>query len=235
MKRYTALLLPPPSLLGELGLMRGVLPKARWARLESLHLPLRSFTLPGRHEAAALDSALEHVRWKAFDMTLREVFITPPPPHAPNPELGLEVGAAPPGPLEALQKKVENAVRSAGLPPRKSRWQPRLHLGAIPEGYLDDAVRWMQRHNLFRSLPMRVDRFFIAETWPDPEGPGAQMELAGVFSHDGRPLDLEDPLPDEDDDIYGEDGIADDDFLATLGGEGRDGEELGGTSASQGG
>jgi len=63
----------------------------------------------------------------------------------------LWAGLAPSDALTALQSKIETAVRRAGLPAEKRRFQPHVSLGVFQSEPGPEIIRWIQNHNLLRS------------------------------------------------------------------------------------
>lgn len=159
MRLFVALDLPP-EVKSRLSGLSGGIPGLRWVPPENYHLTLRFIGEVDRVGAEEVDEALAAVRAPAFDLTLTGVGTF----ERAGKIQALWVGAERTTALAHLQNKVETALQRAGLEPERRRFAPHVTLargdnGASPP--VDKLVGFVQRHNLFRAEPVRVERFTL--------------------------------------------------------------------------
>jgi 2'-5' RNA ligase len=75
---------------------------------------------------------------------------------------GVERGEA----LERLQGKIEAALRRAGFEPERRRYQPHVTLARLDHAPPERVGAFVQRHNLFRADPFRVEAFALFSSHP---------------------------------------------------------------------
>lgn len=163
MRLFVALDLPP-EVKSRLSGISGGIPGLRWVAPENYHLTLRFIGEVDRVEAEGVDEALAGIRAPAFDLTLQGVGIFQRGGERAGKVQALWVGAERTPGLAHLAAKVETALQRVGLPPERRRFAPHVTLARGDNGSappLDKLVGFVQRHNLFREGPVRVERFTL--------------------------------------------------------------------------
>jgi RNA 2',3'-cyclic 3'-phosphodiesterase len=121
----------PPAPVRErlLALMGGV-SGARWQTDDQLHLTLRFVGEVDRHVAGDVHAVLGTVHQAPFEIAVSGVgaFERRGEPHT------LWAGIAPQEPVKALNRKVEQALARAGLPPEARAFHPHVTLARLPRG-----------------------------------------------------------------------------------------------------
>ena len=169
MHRLFVALTPPPVVRDALiDTMEGV-EGARWQSDEQLHLTLRWVGEVDPHTADDLAEALEDVRGEPFELAIRGVghFDTRSVHGARAKAVWAAVAPSPA--LDQLQRRVERACRSAGLPPETRKFLPhitlaRLNASSAPVG------EWMQAHGALRLDGWRAERFTLYESFLSDAG-----------------------------------------------------------------
>lgn len=157
----------PEQLCERMAQMAGGLDNARWVDPANMHLTLRFLgELDGR-TAADVDAELGGVRVPAFEIELNGLGTF----GSGRKVSALWVGVRGPEPLTRLQVKVEQAAQRAGVEPEGRKFRPHVTLARFkgpPGPKLGD---FLQRHGLFRSGPVEVDRFLLYSSKLTPNGP----------------------------------------------------------------
>jgi 2'-5' RNA ligase len=159
MRLFVALELPA-EVKSRLSGLSGGIPGLRWVPPENYHLTLRFIGEVDRVEAEGVDEALAGIRAPAFDLTLAGVGTF----ERAGKVQALWVGAERTAGLAHLAAKVETALQRVGFPPERRRFAPHVTLARGENGAgpaLDKLVGFVQRHNLFREGPVRVERFTL--------------------------------------------------------------------------
>ena len=138
---------------------------ARWQSDDQLHLTLRFAGELEGPQAEDLADALGRVAAPPFDLALRGVghFERKGMPHA------LWAGAAPSEALEVLQRRIERACRSAGLPPETRKFTPHVTLARLNRSS-GPIGGWLARHALLAPGPWRVRSFALYLSRLTPAG-----------------------------------------------------------------
>jgi 2'-5' RNA ligase len=157
MRLFVALDLPA-EIKSRLAALSGGIPGLRWVPPENYHLTLRFIGEVNRPGAEEVDEALAMIRARPFDLTLGGLGIFERQGRVQS----LWVGAERSSGLAHLQAKVETALQRAGLEPERRRFAPHVTL-ARPDGVapIDKLIGFVQAHNLFRTEPVRVERFIL--------------------------------------------------------------------------
>lgn len=159
MRLFVALDLPA-ALREELALLRGSLPNVQWIPKENYHLSLRFIgEVPSRADQEDIDLALSRLAWTPFELSLLGADLRENTTHDTL-TIGVERNTA----LTALQGNIDNILRRAGCPPLRKRFQPQIALGHLSCSRREEAARWVQAHNLFRSPPMSVQHVTLFES-----------------------------------------------------------------------
>lgn len=148
-----------PTLQNELGLLRGSLDDVRWLPAEHCMIPLYELGhITARHALEELDATLAHLRWEPFPLSLHEVAH-----HMGEQDDTLTVGLTPKDTLLAFQKRLSTHLRRAGFPPSRHPFIPRMTIARLDPASPTDLIPWIQRHNLFHSETMMIERMNLME------------------------------------------------------------------------
>lgn len=173
-----------PFLDHDFSLLRGTLDDVRWTPQQNTLLVLRSLgDINARPLLDDIDDELQKLVWEPFSLYFQQVF------HRPGPhDDRLVTCPAPSDPLSHLQRNVERRLRAATCTPVRQRFHPETTLGYVAPGREIDIVPWIQRHNLFKSQPLTVDRLELVELF----GQHDTLSFHGVETYgcygQGRPL-----------------------------------------------
>lgn len=163
MRLFVALDLPWELRERLAGLAAGM-PGARWVRPENMHLTLRFIGEVGAPVAEEIDHALGAIRGRGFALTLGGLNLF----HKAGRPSSLWIGATSNETLgrnqtlDALQNRIETALRRIGLVPERRRFTPHVTLarldGAVVESRL---AAYIQSRNLFRTEAMNIRHFAL--------------------------------------------------------------------------
>lgn len=156
----------PPALIRDflLAAMGGV-SGARWQDEAQLHLTLRFLGEVDRHTARDVHAALGSVHHPPFELAISGLghFERRGVPHT------VWAGVAPQGPVNALHKKVDQAMVRVGLPPDQRAFAPHITLARLSRsaGPVHDFIA---RSGTTSSPPFSVDAFGLFESELTPDG-----------------------------------------------------------------
>lgn len=123
---FTAIHLPKEQKLSLLARMAG-LPRVRWQTEDQLHLTLRFIGEVEEHQAEEIRLLLSEVSFHTFPICLSGVGKFGSRRKARMVWAGVK-GV---DPLKALQEKISNVLRRAGVPPDERKYTPHITLGRI--------------------------------------------------------------------------------------------------------
>ncbi|GAN53890.1 RNA 2',3'-cyclic phosphodiesterase [Tanticharoenia sakaeratensis] len=147
--------------------LRGSLPGATWVPPANYHLTLRFLgEITSRHQAEEIDLALSRVSCASFPLSLCGTGL-----FSGSRLDRLWIGVARCEALMQLQSRIETALRRAGLPPEKRRFQPHVTIAHMDPMAHDAVARWMQNYNLLSSPPVLVTSFTLFESLRGPDTP----------------------------------------------------------------
>lgn len=156
----------PELVKDQLELLRRGIPRARWTRERQYHLTLRFL---GEVEGPAVQLVHELLRGvRAAPFELRLVGTGHFPPRG-QPRV-LWAGVPPEPHLDELQRRVEKAVRRAGLPADDRRFAAHVSLARLDGAPLPRVVDFLRDHAGFASEPFPVDRFHLYSSVLGREG-----------------------------------------------------------------
>jgi 2'-5' RNA ligase len=173
----------PPDIAGELDLMKGGVPGARWVDPDSYHITLRF--IGDIEEPVAREVALEldGVAFPAFTLRLKGVgAFGGAKPHS------LHAGLADSPDLKRLQLAHERACQLAGLPPEPRKFSPHVTLARLRHSSPEDVQRYIAAHNLYSSRPFEVWRFVLFSARPGRGGGPYAVEESYPLRRDGANL-----------------------------------------------
>jgi 2'-5' RNA ligase len=173
---FVAIPLPGPVRALLLGLMGGVA-GARWLSDDQLHLTLRFIGEVDRHLARDVDAALSAVRHPRFSIALNGLGAF----ERRREPVTLWAGVAPHEPLQALHKKVDQALVRAGLEPDRRAYMPHITIARLSRG-AGALGSLLERSGGVGSPAFAVDRFCLYESRLTPEG--AVYSVAEIYPLD---------------------------------------------------
>lgn len=164
MHRLFVAVRPPPPIRGLLLAAMGGVSGARWQSDDQLHLTLRFIGEVDGHLAADIHAALGTIHHPPFDASVSGLGTFEPRGRADT----LWAGVAPHEPLNALHKKVGQALARVGVEPDKRAFHPHITLARLnresgPVHLLGDAGG-------LTSPAFAVDTFGLYESRLTPEG-----------------------------------------------------------------
>lgn len=155
----------PPETVREqlLDLMEGM-PDMRWQSDDQLHLTLRFIGEVERPVAEDLATALQHIRFDRFPLSLDGVG-----KFEHHRSGALWAGVRPKEQLKALNAKIERACQSAGLEPDRRAYHPHITL-ARWKGRAPRLGAYLERHGGLTSEPWEASEFNLYESHLAHEG-----------------------------------------------------------------
>ncbi len=141
-------------------------PDASWAPSEQYHLTLRFVGDPAPLSLRDVARALREVSAPAFDLDLRG---TGHFPLRGDPET-LWVGVAENPTLQSLQRRVESALRRAGLPPEGRNFHPHVTLANVRGCDPRDVGAFHVVNGLFGIGGIEVTEFHLCSSELRPDG-----------------------------------------------------------------
>jgi 2'-5' RNA ligase len=156
MPRLFVALAIPDALAPHLALLQGGVPGAHWQTREQLHLTLRFVGDVDGRDAAAIDDALAGIEAPAFELAPHGVGeFGGKHPHA------LWAGVRPNEALKHLQRKVEAALRRAGIAADAQKFVPHITLARLSRASTGRVIDWLTDHALFSAAPFAVNGFIL--------------------------------------------------------------------------
>ena len=146
------------------------IPTARWVKPEHMHLTLRFIGDVAENQTEEIKTALEGVDSIRFDLAVQGIGRFPPPKKKAPRVLWVGVVAQPI--LMALQARIEDALRSAGLVPEKKAFHPHITLARLKAQKPTQPVNnFLQQQAAFSTPPFLVTRFVLIESRLSSHGP----------------------------------------------------------------
>ena len=163
MHRLFVAIQPPQTIRDQLlDLMEGI-DGARWQDEDQLHLTIRFIGEVDRHLASDVDTALSAVHCPAFNLSLHGLGVFE---RRGGPAV-LWAGVAPPDPVKALHKKVDQALVRAGLEPERRAFSPHITLARLGRGAASPQGL-IERSGRLASPPFPVAEFWLYESQLTP-------------------------------------------------------------------
>lgn len=156
LRLFVALALPEP-LTEALSTIAMGIPGARWIRPENYHLTLRFIGEVQNWQAEEVDEALAGIRARPFDLSLSSLGTFEKQGRIQSLHVVAERNDA----LTHLQNKIETALQRVGLPSDRRRFTPHVTLARTDAVQPQKLIEYVQRHNLFRAAPVRVESFVL--------------------------------------------------------------------------
>ena len=163
--RLFAAIRPPAPVVDALLALEGGIAGARWQDESQLHLTLRFFGEVEAPQAEDIADTLAQVHTAPFALALRGVghFEKRSRTHT------LWAGLAPSEPLVALQRRVENAARRAGLPAERRKYSPHITIARLNSAS-GAILPFLAAHGALTGEPWPVEAFDLIESTLTPAG-----------------------------------------------------------------
>lgn len=164
MHRLFVAIRPPPAirsfLIGTMGGVRG----ARWQSDGQIHLTLRFIGEVDRHLAEDVHAALGAIRHPAFEAAVEGVGTFERPGEAV-----IWAGVVPREPLEALRRKIEQALVRVGIEPDRRAYLPHITVARLNRS-AGSPADYLEERACLATPPFVVDAFTLFESRLTPEG-----------------------------------------------------------------
>jgi 2'-5' RNA ligase len=171
---FVALDLPEPVKRSLEPLARG-LGDVRWSTPDQQHLTLRFIGEVDNGVTRDIVETLATVPAMPFQLTLRGLGHFPPRGEPRVLWVGVEKNAE----LGRLKRRIDRALREAGVAPESRKFAPHVTLARIRAPL--SPVRlgtYLMRHALYRSEAFPVSSFHLYSSWLRPEGADHQLEAS---------------------------------------------------------
>ncbi len=168
----------PPEIAEHVYSLRGGLENARWQEKEKLHLTLYFIGNIPEDKANDVIAELRAIRFPAFNLSLKEIgyFAIGEIPHH------IWVGVDAPDALRELNKKVENALKKAGLENTdKYKFTPHVTLAKLNGTDIAETFKYISANNLFHTESFLVDHFCLFESVARENGSGKYYQIIEEF------------------------------------------------------
>ena len=174
MQRLFVALAIQDDLAQRLALLQAGVPGAHWQTREQLHLTLRFIGDVDGLSAAAINDALAAIQAPAFELSPHGVGeFGGKHPHA------LWVGVRPSEALSHLQRKIETALRRAGVAADSQKYTPHITLARLARGTnTGRVIDWLTDHALFSAAPFAVAGFILYSSLLTSDGSIYRAERA---------------------------------------------------------
>jgi 2'-5' RNA ligase len=191
MTRLFVALAIPDGVAQSLMLIQGGVPGARWQGREQLHLTLGFAGEADGRQAAMLDDALAGIEAPGFHLQLHGVGQFGREHRPGKVRSGFPSGRAtqhnyhthtlwagvrPNLALDHLQRKVDGAIRRAGLPRDAQKFTPHVTLARLRHG--ERIMEWLTHHALYTSAEFPVGAFHLYSSLPTSDGSAYAVECS---------------------------------------------------------
>jgi RNA 2',3'-cyclic 3'-phosphodiesterase len=171
---FVALDLPEPVKRSLEPLAKG-LGDVRWSPPEQQHLTLRFIGEVGNGALSDVIEALATVPAVPFELTLKGLGHFPPRGEPRVLWVGVERSAE----LARLKRRIDRALREAGMPPEGRKFAPHVTIARIRDPLSPSRLgTYLMRHSLYRSAPFAVSSFHLYSSWLRADGADHQIEAS---------------------------------------------------------
>ena len=147
----------------------------RWLAPEQQHLTLRFIGDVNNGALREIAEALAAVPARPFELTLRGLGHFPPRGEPRVLWVGIEKNVE----LAGLKRRVDRALRDAGLPPEPRKFAPHVTIARMREPLSPTRLAtYLMRHGLYRSAPFQVSSFHLYSSWLRSDGAEHQIEAS---------------------------------------------------------
>jgi 2'-5' RNA ligase len=165
MHRLFVAIRPPREIRDLLLRTMGGISGARWQTDDQLHLTIRFIGEVDRHQAVDVHAALGSVHQPRFTIALNGIGAFD---RRGQPET-VWAGVAPHAPLNALHKKVDQAMARVGIAPEQRAYLPHITLARLKRGS-GPVGNLLEQSGGLSSPLFQVDHFALFESKLTPEG-----------------------------------------------------------------
>jgi 2'-5' RNA ligase len=171
---FVALDLPAPVKRSLEPLAKG-LGDIRWSTPDQQHLTLRFIGDVGNGAVHDVVEALATVPAAPFELTLKGLGHFPPRGEPRVLWVGVEKSAG----LASLKRRIDRALRDAGLPPESRKFAPHITIARIRDPLSPTRLgTYLMRHSLYRSAPFPISSFHLYSSWLRADGAEHQIEAS---------------------------------------------------------
>jgi 2'-5' RNA ligase len=155
------------------------IPGARWVALDQLHLTVRFIGEVDGPLFLDIKNTLEEVSISPFDIQLKGVGHFPPRGAPRVIWVGLEKNK----PLQLLRKKIDGALRKAGVKSEKRKFSPHITIARLKNSPLQKVANFLSGNSLFSQESFQVKEFLLYSSTLTPKG--AIHKVERVYSLNG--------------------------------------------------
>ena len=166
MHRLFVAIRPPATIRAQLLDLMGGVAGARWLPDDELHLTLRFVGEVDRHLARDVDAALSSVHHPSFSIALNGLGAF----ERRGEPVTLWAGVAPHEPLQALHKKIDQALVRVGVEPDRRAYMPHITIARLPRGS-GPVGALVEQSGGVGGAPFPVGQFCLYESRLTPDGP----------------------------------------------------------------
>lgn len=168
MHRLFAALRPPPAIRALLLETMGGVPGARWQDDDQLHCTLRFVGEVERRQAEEIAAALAGIAAPPIEARIDGVGVFERRGRADT----IWARVAPPEPLAALHRKVDQVLRRVGVAPDERRYLPHVTLARLPRSGHDALAlaRWLADHAALAGPAFVLTHLYLYESHLGSEG-----------------------------------------------------------------
>jgi 2'-5' RNA ligase len=147
----------------------------RWLAPEQQHLTLRFIGDVDNGALHEIAEALATVPARPLELTLKGLGHFPP---RGEPRV-LWVGVDKNPELASLKRRIDRALREAGMPPDARKFAPHVTIARLREPLSPTRLgTYLMRHSLYRSAPFPVSSFHLYSSWLRSDGAEHQIEAS---------------------------------------------------------
>lgn len=147
----------------------------RWLAPEQQHLTLRFIGDVANGALHEVAEALATVPAQPFAVTLKGLGHFPPRGEPRVLWVGVEKNAE----LAGLKRRIDRALREAGMPPDARKFAPHVTIARMREPLSPTRLgTYLMRHSLYRSAPFPVSSFHLYSSWLRSDGAEHQIEAS---------------------------------------------------------
>jgi 2'-5' RNA ligase len=172
MQRLFVAIQPPPAIRERLIAAMGGVINARWQSDEQLHLTLRFIGEVDRHAAADIGAAMGMIHHSRFTLSLDRIGQFDKRGRTD----ALWVGITPYAAVEALKRKIDQALLRVGVPPEQRAYLPHITLARFSRN-AGDISDFAARSGQLAGATFTVDHFILYESHLATDG-AAYVPLA---------------------------------------------------------
>ncbi|MGD9638680.1 MAG: RNA 2',3'-cyclic phosphodiesterase [Alphaproteobacteria bacterium] len=151
----------PENVSEQLENLKGGIPRARWIPKENYHLTLSFIGEVDEVTAEEADNALRGISFPSFDLSLCQIgYFTKNKDEVRTLWTGVDNYHV----LDRLHEKIDVALQNRRIDISKTRFHAHCTLAKMQGTSIDEAQKYVAMHNLFRSKPFYVDKFYLFES-----------------------------------------------------------------------